>query len=56
MKQINFTMSFSCTDEQFLDTKTQNMLSDQFVTELKESAEKSGYEEVEARWSFEDLN
>lgn len=49
-------MSFSCTDELFLDNKTQEMLSDPWVADLIESAEKSGFEDVEAKWSFEDVN
>ena len=56
MKQINFTMSFTCTDEQFSDTKVQNMLSDQWKEELIQSAKDSGFEDVEAQWNFEDLN
>lgn len=56
MKQINFTMSFTCTDEQFSDTKVQHMLSDQWKEELVQSAKDSGFEDVEAQWNFEELN
>ena len=56
MKQINFTMSFSCTDEQFIDTKMQNLLSDQWKEELMKSAKESGFDDVVAEWEFEDLN
>ena len=57
MKQINFIMSFTCTDEQFLlDDKLQNMLSDQWKDDLIQSAKESGFDDVEAQWNFEDLN
>lgn len=56
MKQINFTMSFTCTDEQFLSTDLQDMISDQWKDDLVRSAEESGYEDVKAKWDFEDLN
>lgn len=38
MKQINFTMSFTCTDEQFSDVQAQDMLSDQWKDDLVRSA------------------
>ena len=56
MKQINFTMSFTCTDEQFVDTKVQNMLSDRWKEELVQSAKESGFDDVVAEWNFEELN
>jgi len=56
MKQINFTISFTCTDAQFADTKVQNLLSDQWKEELIESAIESGFEDVEAQWNFEEIN
>jgi len=49
-------MSFSCTDEQFLDTKVQNLLSDQWKEELIESAKQSGFDDAEVEWKIEDLN
>ena len=56
MKQINFSLSFTCTDEQFVQPTTQNLLSDKWKEELIQSAEESGFENVEAKWEFEDLN
>jgi len=49
-------MSFSCTDEQFSDTKVQHMLSDKWTEELVQSAKESGFDDVVAEWNFEDIN
>jgi hypothetical protein len=56
MKQINFNLSFTCTDEQFTQQKMQEIISDQWKDELVRSAEEFGFESVEAKWDFEDLN
>ena len=49
-------MSFSCTDEQFSDTKVQNLISDQWKEELIQSAKESGFEDVKVEWKIEELN
>jgi len=55
MKQINFTMSFTCTDDHFMDDKVQNMISDQWTKDLIQSANESGFEEVTAKWNVEGI-